>query len=151
MVLRVKPTPTLFPTNSLYNPMDSTPLHSLSSVWHPWGSCCCCCCLGISPRAQLLKKSSWLLHLNNSEVLDGRIVVTRALSWRCYPHTENSGLIWCLSSNPSLSIGCYPVRAMWTKVTKEEIKELMIIRVRSTAALFIPSWTACLYKVIFVY
>ncbi len=66
MVLRVKPTPTRFPTNSLYAPMYNTPLHSMSSVCHPWGrwssaafsqnistladrynpSCfrCCCCC-----------------------------------------------------------------------------------------------------------
>ncbi len=29
MVLRVKPTPTRFPTNSLYTPMDNTPLHSM--------------------------------------------------------------------------------------------------------------------------
>ncbi len=35
-VLRVKPTPTRFPTNSLYTPMDNTPLHSISSVGHPW-------------------------------------------------------------------------------------------------------------------
>ncbi len=27
MVLRVKPTPTRFPTNSIYTPMDSTPSH----------------------------------------------------------------------------------------------------------------------------
>ncbi len=33
MVLRVKPTPTRFPTNSLNTPMDNTPLHSLPSVW----------------------------------------------------------------------------------------------------------------------
>ncbi len=32
MVLRVKPTPTRFPTNSLYTPIDNTPLHSISSV-----------------------------------------------------------------------------------------------------------------------
>ncbi len=32
MLLRVKPTPTRFPTNSLYTPMDNTPLHSISSV-----------------------------------------------------------------------------------------------------------------------
>ncbi len=36
MVLRVKPTPTQFPTNSLYTPMDNTPLHSISSDCHPW-------------------------------------------------------------------------------------------------------------------
>ncbi len=29
MVLRVKPTPTRFPTNSLYTPMENTPLHSM--------------------------------------------------------------------------------------------------------------------------
>ncbi len=38
MVLRVKPTPTRLPTNSLYTPMDNTLLHSISSVCHPWGS-----------------------------------------------------------------------------------------------------------------
>ncbi len=32
MVLRVKPTPTRFPTNSLYTPMDNTALHSIPSV-----------------------------------------------------------------------------------------------------------------------
>ncbi len=32
MVLRVKPTPTRFPTNSLYTPMENTPLHSILSV-----------------------------------------------------------------------------------------------------------------------
>ncbi len=36
MVLRVKPTPTRLPTNSLCTPMDNTPLHSISSVCHPW-------------------------------------------------------------------------------------------------------------------
>ncbi len=36
MVLRVKPTPTRFPIKSLYTPMDNTPLHSISSVCHPW-------------------------------------------------------------------------------------------------------------------
>ncbi len=37
MVPRVKPTPTRFPTNSLYTPMDDTPLHSISSACHLWG------------------------------------------------------------------------------------------------------------------
>ncbi len=36
MVLRVKPAPPRFPTNCLYIPMDNTPLHSISSVCHPW-------------------------------------------------------------------------------------------------------------------
>ncbi len=43
IILRVKPTPTRFPTNSLYTPMDNTPLHSISSVCHPWGENWCCC------------------------------------------------------------------------------------------------------------
>ncbi len=38
MVLRVKPTPTRFPINSLYTPIDNTLLHSISSVCHPWGA-----------------------------------------------------------------------------------------------------------------
>ncbi len=29
MVLRIKPTPTRFPTSILYNPVENTPLHSL--------------------------------------------------------------------------------------------------------------------------
>ncbi len=32
MVLRVKPTPTRFPTDSLYTPMDNTPSHSTYQV-----------------------------------------------------------------------------------------------------------------------
>ncbi len=35
MVLRVKLTPTRFPTNSLYIPTDNTLLHSISSVCNP--------------------------------------------------------------------------------------------------------------------
>ncbi len=34
MVLRVTPTLTRFPTNSLYTPMDNTPLHYISSMRH---------------------------------------------------------------------------------------------------------------------
>ncbi len=40
MLLGVKLTPTRFPANSLYTPMDNTPLHSIPSVCHPWGDCC---------------------------------------------------------------------------------------------------------------
>ncbi len=38
VVLRVKSTPTWFPINGLYTPMDNTPMHSISNVCHPWGS-----------------------------------------------------------------------------------------------------------------
>ncbi len=37
MVLRVRFTPTGFPTNSLYISMDNTVLQSTSSMCHPWG------------------------------------------------------------------------------------------------------------------
>ncbi len=37
IVFRVQPTSTRYPTNSLYTPTDNTPLHSISSVCHPWG------------------------------------------------------------------------------------------------------------------
>ncbi len=37
MVLRVKHTPTRLPTNSRNTPMHNTPLHSISSVCHPFG------------------------------------------------------------------------------------------------------------------
>ncbi len=46
MVLRVKPTSTRFPTNSLYTPMDNTPMHSITSVCHPWGFSICVLFLG---------------------------------------------------------------------------------------------------------
>ncbi len=36
MVLRVRPTPTRFPTNSLSTPMDNTPLHLISRGCHQW-------------------------------------------------------------------------------------------------------------------
>ncbi len=39
-VLRVKPTRTRFLTDSRYTPMDNTPLHSISSVCHPWSNSC---------------------------------------------------------------------------------------------------------------
>ncbi len=36
MVPRVKPIPTRFPANSLYTPMDNTPLHSISTLPLLW-------------------------------------------------------------------------------------------------------------------
>ncbi len=36
-VPQVKPTLTLFPTNSIYTSVDNTPLHFISIVCHPWG------------------------------------------------------------------------------------------------------------------
>ncbi len=43
MALRVKPTPTQFQPSSLYTPMDSTPLHSLSGVRAGVSHLTCCC------------------------------------------------------------------------------------------------------------
>ncbi len=37
MVLRVKPSPSRFPTNNFFTPVDNTPLHSIPSVCHPCG------------------------------------------------------------------------------------------------------------------
>ncbi len=59
MVLWARPNPDWFPTNIPYTPMDNTHLYSIPSVRLRWGSCYC---LGIAPD-QLLKKSTWLLHL----------------------------------------------------------------------------------------
>ncbi len=56
---------------------------------------CCCYCLAIVLTAQLLKYSH--IARDFSEV-------TRALDCRCYPHTGSRGLLWCLSSSPSLSV-----------------------------------------------
>ncbi len=36
MVPQVRPTPTRFPTNILYTPLDNTSLRSLPSVWRPY-------------------------------------------------------------------------------------------------------------------
>ncbi len=53
-----------------------------------------CGCLGIALRAQLLKESPCLLHLLGEKVIlaasDGSDV-TRTLSRRCFPNTENGG------------------------------------------------------------
>ncbi len=57
MVLSVTPTPTRSTTNSLYTPMDSTPLHSISSVCHPWGVSV------VAVPSTAPKKSAWLPHL----------------------------------------------------------------------------------------
>ncbi len=56
MVLRVKPTPTRFPTNNLYSPTDNTPLYSISSVCHPWGYARC--------RIGSKIKVDWLLQVD---------------------------------------------------------------------------------------
>ncbi len=66
------------------------------------------CCLSFVPRAQLLKKSAWLLHLIGDKApptaLDSS-EVARTVNRRCYPHIGNDGHNWCLSSSLSLSIG----------------------------------------------
>ncbi len=49
---------------------------------------------GITSRADLLKKSPWLLHLIGDEA-----------ARHCCPLTGNGGLIWCLSSCPQYLVG----------------------------------------------
>ncbi len=87
----------------------------LNQVCPTRGAGCCCCCSGKAPRAQLLKKSAWLLHLIGGIARDSS-EVARPLNRRGYPHTGNGGHSWCLSSSVFLSIGfssrgCCPVRA----------------------------------------
>ncbi len=86
MVLRVKPTPTRFPTNSLYTPMDNTPLHSVSSVFHLWGL-----------LLLLLFRHSAKISIAQEEWLATspyrcQSSTCRALRRRWCPHTENGGL-----------------------------------------------------------
>ncbi len=55
-----------------------------------------CSCLGIAPRAQLLKKSAWLLHNFCDEApptSHASNKVARACGRHCYCHAENSELI----------------------------------------------------------
>ncbi len=69
---------------------------------------CRCCCSGEPSRAQLLKKTAWLLHLINNNAPPAALdssEVARTLSQSCYPHTGNGGHRWCLSSSLSLSAG----------------------------------------------
>ncbi len=40
MAFRIMLTPTRFPTNLLYIPVNNTPLHYLPSMWRPWGTRC---------------------------------------------------------------------------------------------------------------
>ncbi len=70
--------------------------------------CCCYCSLGLAPGAQLLKKSTWLLHLIGDKAppaVRDSSEVTRAVNRHCHSHTRNGGHSWCLSTSPSLSIG----------------------------------------------
>ncbi len=67
----------------------------------------CCCCLGKAQRAQLLKKSAWLLHLIGNKAPPAARdsnEVAGTLNQRCYPYTEKGRYSWCESSSLSLSI-----------------------------------------------
>ncbi len=78
ILLRVKHAQTRFPDKNLYTPMDHAALHSISSVYHPWGSCCYC--LGV-----LLMKSALLLHLigDKAPPVACNSGIARALKRRC--------------------------------------------------------------------
>ncbi len=72
---------------------------------------CACCCLGIAPRAQLLKKSAWLLHLNDGKYKpashDGN-ELAYASNQCYYPQTGKGGLSWYMSSSQFWLVGlCY--------------------------------------------
>ncbi len=83
MLLRVRPTPTRPPINTLYTPVDSAALHSILIVWRPWGNGCCC--LGIAPRAKMLKESAWQLRLN----LVTRLHLPHAMAMKLHVRKSN--------------------------------------------------------------
>ncbi len=59
-------------------------------------------------NAQLLKNSTWLLHIIGDEAATAAhdsSEVARTLNGRCYPHTGNGEHSWCLSSSLPLSVG----------------------------------------------
>ncbi len=63
MVLRVKPTPIRLTTNILSALVDSTPVHSIPSVWCPRGRCCRCQSPPKSfPMATICKRSAKRSH-----------------------------------------------------------------------------------------
>ncbi len=74
---------------------------------------CCCCfcrycfCSGTAPRAQLIKKSTWLLHLTGNKsphTRRDRNGVACAWSCRSHPHTGTSEHSWRLSHSLSLLV-----------------------------------------------
>ncbi len=67
MVLPIKPTPTRFPTNSHYTPMDNTPLHSISSVCHSWGTLLLCKLKDRLPIGQSILYYKFSLHIIKSD------------------------------------------------------------------------------------
>ncbi len=82
MVIRVKPTPTRFPTNSLYTPMDNTPLYPMSSVCHPWGWLSR---LGVDTHIDSGSVWGQLLQLYDLQlvnILQG-LTIKRCSSWMC--------------------------------------------------------------------
>ncbi len=106
MVLRVKPTPTRFPTNSLYTPMDKTPLHSIPSVCHP----------------QLRRKFSqgWSCATARGFLLDGATLSNTGLFWANSMNyaCEKSGekeIFWATG-------GWFDSQALWDKIVRSQDK-----------------------------
>ncbi len=57
---------------------------------------------------QWLMKSAKLLYLIGEKAppaADDRSEIACTSKWRCYLHSQNGGLIWCLSSCPFVSVG----------------------------------------------
>ncbi len=86
MVLRVKSTPTRFPTNILSTPKDSTPLHSMASVWCPRG-------LLLLLLILLLRQGAKSSPEGHSRIVLGYFTLTTLL---LYPrHVIVMRLHWC--------------------------------------------------------
>ncbi len=76
MVLRVRPTPTRFPTNSLYIPMDNIPLHSIPRMCQPWCLFCCLPWKSLHKKFYLTGACKWYVFtIDNLKVrwVEGRI------------------------------------------------------------------------------
>ncbi len=77
IVLRVKPTPSRFPINSLYIPLGNTLLQSIPNVWRQRGCCCCW------PTVQ---KSARLYHVISEHAQPNIRIITLILVHRLvYP------------------------------------------------------------------
>ncbi len=86
-MLSGNPTPTQFPTNDLYTPVDSTTLLFKPRVY--------CCCIDKLPRAFLfISDKASPTAFDNSEV-------ARDKRQRYYPHIRTNRLSKCLGSSPS--------------------------------------------------
>ncbi len=146
MVVRVKPTPTRFPTNSLYTPMCNTPLHPISSVCLPWGALLLSC---HSANGSISQEESYFTYLVTRLHLPHARVVRLHMHKVYIVAPTHAGLSWCLDSSLSLSVRLsiqgenidvtrtrYHAGLLFYLVIKKEAWGLMVSRVRPAPTRF---------------